>query len=377
MGRGAGLYSARSRCEKLMGWLQRIQQLFLRVKPKPVDPSSTLARGMARTQGMETSLLGAAAERPEARHPAGDVPSYLSIQEELGRGAMAVVHAALDTRTGERIAVKRLLLSSEVAADELAEVRARFLREAQAAQALSHPDILRVHEFGTTPQGDAWMTMERVQGHDLSRHVIDGHLLPVGRVLSIAIRVARALHYAHSQGVVHRDIKPANLMVDPDRDIVRIMDFGIARMEGGSRTRTGLVLGTPSYMAPEQLAGQTVNGRSDLYALGAVIHQLLTGRLPHRSESMARLMYEIANERVADVRSLRPGLPEALAMVLSLALEKRPDLRYANGEDMAQDLEAVLTQLQDDGESLDAGTISPNTDIDPFAATQRFEPRKP
>ncbi|MFN4115563.1 MAG: protein kinase domain-containing protein, partial [Inhella sp.] len=164
-----------------------------------------------------------------------------------------------------------------------------------------------------------------------------------------------------------------------DSATVRIMDFGIARMAGASRTRTGLVLGTPSYMSPEQLAGQTVDGRADLYALGAVIYQLLTGRLPHQSESMARLMYEIANERVADVRSLRHGLPEALAMVLALALEKRAELRYANGEDFAQDLEAVLAQLQDEGETsaAPAPPADPATDIDPFAATQRIELPKP
>lgn len=356
-----------------LGLLDRFKRL-LGATPAPVDASSTLTRGLATTQSLSTQPLSTQPSGQAApRHVAGDVPDYLLLQEELGRGAMAVVHAALDQRSGERVAVKRLLLSAEVSPADLADTRARFLREAQAARALAHPDILRVFDFGTTLEGDAWMVMELVQGHDLSRHTVEGHLLPVRQVLSIGVRLARALHHAHRQGVVHRDIKPANIMLDPATGAVRIMDFGIARMADGSRTRTGLVLGTPSYMAPEQLAGQTVDGRSDLYALGAVIYQLLTGRLPHQSESMARLMYEIANERVVDVRALRPGLPEALAMVLALALEKRPELRYASGEDLAQDLETVLEQVPYDtpaGAPADRPAEGPRADA--FAQTQRM-----
>ncbi len=355
-----------------MGLFDRFKQWLGASAPPPADPPSTLARGLQSTQAMSTLPLSTQPYGGSGRVVSGEVPDYLQLQEELGRGAMAVVHAAVDRRTGERVAVKRLLLSAEVSPEELADARARFLREAQAAQSLSQPDILQVHDFGTTAAGDAWMVMELVQGHDLSLHTIEGHLLPVAEVLRIGIRLARALHHAHRQGVVHRDIKPANIMVDAPSATVRIMDFGIARTADGSRTRTGLVLGTPSYMAPEQLAGQTVDGRSDLYALGAVIYQLLTGRLPHQSESMARLMYEIANERVADVRLLRPGLPEALAMVLALALEKRAELRYASGEDLAQDLEAVLAQLDEPAPPAPALPAAA-ADIDPFAATQRIE----
>jgi len=144
--------------------------------------------------------------------------------------------------------------------------------------------------------------------------------------------------------VVHRDIKPANVMLDRVSNSIKVMDFGIARLADGSRTRTGLVLGTPSFMSPEQLAGLKVDGRSDLYSLGVMLYQLLTGQLPHQSDSMAQLMYQIANQPAPDVRHLRPDLPESLAMVLALALEKRPELRYASGEQFAADLEAVLAQ---------------------------------
>ncbi|MCV2370685.1 serine/threonine-protein kinase [Roseateles oligotrophus] len=297
------------------------------------------------------------------------------LQRELGRGAMAVVHLARQLSNDKLVAIKRLALQREFAAEDLADVRQRFMREARAAGHLQHPDILQVLDAGEAGE-DAWIAMEFVQGKDLSHYTRANQLLPVREVVRIGARLARALHYAHSQGVIHRDIKPANVMLDLANDVLKIMDFGIARIADGSRTRTGLVLGTPSFMSPEQLAGLKVDGRSDLYSLGAMIYQLLTGHLPHQSDSMARLMYQIANQTPADVRHYRPGLPEALAMVLALALEKRPELRYASGEQMALDLEAVLLQpgLEEPVAAppiSDMGTDSPIS-ADSFAQTVRL-----
>jgi len=153
--------------------------------------------------------------------------------------------------------------------------------------------------------------------------------------------------------VVHRDIKPANVMVDLAADMVKVTDFGIARIADASRTRTGLVLGTPSFMSPEQMAGAPVGGRSDLYSLGVMLFQLLTGRLPHEAESMARLMAQIANEQAPDVRRWRADLSAALADVVALALEKRPEVRYADGHELANDLRAV-------GAGLDALSRQPS-----------------
>ena len=297
------------------------------------------------------------------------------LQRELGRGAMAVVHLARQLSNDRLVAIKRLSLQREFAAEDLVDVRQRFMREARAAGQLQHLDILQVLDAGEAGE-DAWIAMEFVQGKDLSHYTRAQQLLPVREVVRLGARLARALHYAHSQGVVHRDIKPANVMLDRESDVLKVMDFGIARIADGSRTRTGLVLGTPSFMSPEQLAGLKVDGRSDLYSLGAMIYQLLTGQLPHQSDSMARLMYRIANETPADVRHYRPGLPESLAMVLALALEKRPELRYASGEQMAQDLEAVLALpgLDDPAVAMPASAIDAESPIsaDSFAQTVRL-----
>lgn len=263
------------------------------------------------------------------------------IGAEIGRGAMAIVYKATQRSTGRQVAVKRLKLSREFSAEDLADVRSRFMREARAARALEHPDILQVVDAGQDGNDD-WIALEYVLGRDLSLFTKAGQLLPVREVVQLGVRLARALHYAHSQGVVHRDIKPANVMLDRINGSLKLMDFGIARVGDGSRTRTGLVLGTPSFMSPEQLAGLTVDGRSDLYSLGVLLYQLLTGSLPHQSDSMAQLMRQIATEPAPDVRTHRPGLPESLALVLAVALEKRPELRYPSGEQMARDLEAVL-----------------------------------
>ena len=322
-----------------------------------------------------TTVDGTSSLPVQATRAAVGLQGY-ELQRELGRGAMAVVHLARQLSNGNLVAIKRLSLQREFAAEDLVDVRQRFMREARAAGHLHHPDILQVLDAGEAGE-DAWIAMEFVQGKDLSHYTRANQLLPVREVVRIGARLARALDYAHRQGVVHRDIKPANVMLDlASGDVLKVMDFGIARIADGSRTRTGLVLGTPSFMSPEQLAGLKVDGRSDLYSLGAMIYQLLTGKLPHQSDSMAKLIYQIANQTPADVRHYRPGLPESLALVLALSLEKRPGLRYASGEQMAQDLDAVLAQLG----AADAADALPTVDIgsavpvsaDSFAQTVRL-----
>ncbi|MFG6486677.1 serine/threonine-protein kinase [Roseateles sp. BYS78W] len=322
-----------------------------------------------------TSQQTLADDTPPTQAEVGSTPPDLhdfELGAEIGRGAMAIVYKATQRSTGRQVAIKRLALSREFSSEDLADVRDRFMREARAARALQHPDILQVVDAGQDGR-DAWLALEYVLGRDLSLFTKPGQLLPVREVVQIGARLARALDYAHSQGVIHRDIKPANVMLDRINGSLKLMDFGIARVGDGSRTRTGLVLGTPSFMSPEQLAGLTVDGRSDLYSLGVLLYQLLTGTLPHQSESMARLMQQIATEPAPDVRIHRPGLPESLALVLAVAQEKRPELRYPNGEQMARDLEAVLIMdLQNEPATPEA--VKPQDDA--FAQTLRLTPEE-
>jgi serine/threonine-protein kinase len=319
--------------------------------------------------------FSAAPAQAKASVPPPDLRDF-ELGAEIGRGAMAIVYKATQRSTGRQVAVKRLALSREFSAEDLADVRERFMREARAARALEHPDILQVVDAGQDGN-DAWIALEYVLGRDLSLFTKAGQLLPVREVVQLGARLARALHYAHSQGVIHRDIKPANVMLDRVNGSLRLMDFGIARVGDGSRTRTGLVLGTPSFMSPEQLAGLTVDGRSDLYSLGVLLYQMLSGKLPHQSDSMARLMQQIATVAAADIRTHRPSLPESLALVLAVALEKRPELRYASGEQMARDLDAVLVMSLQAEPAAPAGPVAPESHPaqDPaFAQTLRLAP---
>ena len=302
------------------------------------------------------------------------------IDRELGRGAMGMVYLGHDPQLGRQVAIKTMALAREFEGVELVEARARFFREAEMAGRLQHRDIVTIYDAGED-QDLAYMAMEFVKGRDLLQHTLPGRLLPVPNVLQTIARVAQALAYAHSQGVVHRDIKPANVMIDPASDTVKVTDFGIARVTDASRTRTGMVLGTPSFMSPEQMAGRRVDGRSDLYSLGVMLFQLLTGSLPHASESMATLMYQIANEPAPDVRSLRPGLPEALANIVALALEKRPEVRYSDGKTIAADLLAVAAGMA--ARAVDGAGAAPlsgaagSTESGAFEETVKLSPVDP
>jgi serine/threonine-protein kinase len=291
----------------------------------------------------------------------------------LGRGAMGAVYLGHDPKISRQVAIKTMALGAEFEGAALEEARARFFREAETAGRLQHPDIVTIYDAGED-QGLAYIAMEVLRGRDLSGFTQPGKLLPAPVAVAIVARVADALAYAHSQGVVHRDIKPANVMVDLDSDQVKVTDFGIARITDSSRTRTGMVLGTPAYMSPEQMAGRRVDGRSDLYSLGVMLFQLLTGTLPHRADSMAKLMYAIANEPAPDVRSLRADLPEALADAVALALQKRPEMRCADGRQWAADLRTIA------GVPASAAVPAPSVFApggDAFAATVKFDRTDP
>jgi serine/threonine-protein kinase len=266
------------------------------------------------------------------------------VEKELGKGAMGVVYLGKDPKIGRVVAIKTMALGEEFEGDALADARERFFREAETAGRLQHQNIVTIFDAGEE-HDLAYIAMEFLKGKDLVDNCKDGNLLPVPTVLSIIARVADALSYAHKQHVVHRDIKPANIMYELASDTVKVTDFGIARITDSSKTKTGLVLGTPSFMSPEQLAGKKVDGRSDLYSLGVMLFQLLAGVLPFRGESMAELMYKIANEEAPDIRIIRKELPQSLASLIALSLSKRPEDRYQDGAQLAKDLRVIMLEM--------------------------------
>ena len=279
--------------------------------------------------------------RPGAGSRAG--PRRLGRYEvtgELGRGAMGVVYRARDPVINREVALKTIPLAVEFDGRELEEARAKFFREAETAGRLSHPHIVTIFDAGEH-DGTAYIAMELLRGRHLVDYAMQARLLPPAIAIEVTARLADALHYAHRQGVVHRDVKPANVMFDPPSGELKITDFGIARLTDSGRTRTGLVLGTPSFMSPEQLQGREVTGRSDLFSLAVTLFQLLTGVLPFRADSMPALMFRIAHDAAAPIGTVRPGLPAGLQEFLDRALAKDPAARHASGAEFAQALRAL------------------------------------
>ena len=266
------------------------------------------------------------------------------VERELGKGAMGVVYLGKDPKIGRLVAIKTMALAQEFAADELTEAKQRFFSEAESAGRLSHPNIVTMFDAGEE-HDLAYIAMEFLKGKDLVAHTKPDQLLPLPQVMSIVARVAEALDYAHKQNVVHRDIKPGNIMYDPETDSAKVADFGIARITDSSKTKTGMVLGTPSYMSPEQLAGRKISGSSDLFSLGVTLYQLACGSLPFTGDSMAQLMYRIANEPPSDILSVRPDLPPCLVKIIYQALAKLHEDRFASGADMAAALRQCASGL--------------------------------
>jgi serine/threonine-protein kinase len=341
-------------------------------------PTAVSATGLAAPRSSTPAPLNSATgaySSDDTALPTLTVLGRYRIERQLGRGAMGAVYLGRDPQIGRPVAIKTMALASEFEGAELEEARQRFFREAATAGRLQHPDIVTIFDAGEDG-ALAYIAMEFLKGHDLTRHAQAGNLLAMSTVVRVGERVAAALAHAHTQGVVHRDVKPANVMVDLAERSVKVTDFGIARITDASRTRTGMVLGTPSFMSPEQMSGRRVDGRADLYSLGVMLFQMLAGQLPHRADSMAKLMYAIANEPAADLRSLRPEVPDALAQLVARLLSKQPEARHADGRVLATELAAIATQWSD-GEwntpvaAETPGPAASSADDQAYAATVR------
>jgi hypothetical protein len=290
-------------------------------------------------QECATPVSVTAAEGPELQR----LGRY-NLEREIGRGAMGIVYLGRDTAINRSVAIKAIPLASEFSDAELVEARARFFREAETAGRLNHPNIVTIYDVGEE-RGLAYIAMEYLKGRHLSDHATSNNLLEPRKVLEVIGRTADALGFAHKQQVVHRDIKPANLMYDAGTDVLKITDFGIARLTGAGSTRTGIVLGTPSFMSPEQLEGRNVTGHSDLFSLGVSLFQLLTGQLPFTADSMTGLMQQIAEVPHPPLRAFRPDLPECVEVIIDRALAKNPDNRFDSGAQMAAALDDCRSRM--------------------------------
>lgn len=261
---------------------------------------------------------------------------------ELGHGAMGIVYKARDPLIDRVVAIKTINLG--LALDEKDEYEGRFYQEAKAAGRLSHPNIVTIYDVGKS--GDvAYIAMEFLEGRELRDIMNDGGLLPVDQVLDIVAQVAQGLAYAHEHGIVHRDVKPSNIMVIRDGH-VKITDFGIARMASSAvRTQTGMVLGSPKYMSPEQVMGKNIDQRSDIFSLGVMLYEMLTGQSPFTGENVNAIMYQTLNAVPASPGTLNPAVPEMLNFIVAKALAKGLDDRYQNARDFADDLRACRDTL--------------------------------
>jgi serine/threonine-protein kinase len=267
------------------------------------------------------------------------------VDKEIGRGAMGMVYLGHDPKIGRTVAIKTLMLSQEFEGEKLVEVKERFFREAETAGRLNHPNIVTIYDVGED-QDMSYIAMDYLKGMDLLGYSKQDKLLPAKEVMTVIIKVADALDYAHQQKVVHRDIKPANIIYDKETGILKVTDFGVACLTDTSKTKTGTILGSPSYMSPEQLAGNRVDGRSDLFSLGVTMYQLLSGELPFVGESLASLMYKIANEKHPDIRMFNPELPACVAKIINKALHKDIERRFQSGEQMVNALQRCKARFE-------------------------------
>ncbi len=321
-----------------------------------MDTDRTKGKGSAaKTAPAAPSQAAMGATTPNLRAAPStrpDAPAVLDIERlgryqlerEIGRGAMGIVYLGRDTAINRMVAIKAIPLASEFSDAELTEARSRFFREAETAGRLNHPNIVTIYDVGEE-RGLAYIAMEYLKGRHLSDYAKSHNLMDPRKVLEVIGRTADALGFAHKQQVVHRDIKPANLMYDPSTDVLKITDFGIARLSGAGSTRTGIVLGTPSFMSPEQLEGRTVTGHSDLFSLGVSLFQLLTGQLPFTADSMTGLMQQIAEAPHPSLRAFRPDLPACVESVIDRALAKNPEARFDSGAQMAAALEDCRSRI--------------------------------
>ena len=269
------------------------------------------------------------------------------ILEQIGRGAMGIVYKGRDPVLNRLTAIKTIRFSDEFDEEKVDTIKTHFYREAEVVAKLSHPNIVTIYDVGEDLDL-SFLAMEYLQGESLEKYTTQGNLFPVKKCLEIIAQVCDALEYAHTHDIIHRDIKPANIMLLPDGTI-KVTDFGIARATTSTKTRTGIIKGTPYYMSPEQTKGLELSGRSDIFSLGVVFYQLLTGKLPFDGENMAAIMYQITSVNPTPPTEYKPGISKPILMVLNKALVKEHDKRYAHAIDMGKHIRMILAKMSELG----------------------------
>jgi len=304
--------------------------------PKLKGVESTMIFGASGTHRAE---IGATLKGLDTKPTLG----RYEITGELGRGAMGVVYKGVDPTIHRTVAIKTLPLS-ELDEEDVGAIKQRFFREAESAGRLNHPNIVAIYDAGEE-HDLAYIAMEYLSGENLVHYTREANLLPLRYVLDIIAQVASALDYAHGKSVVHRDIKPANIMLLKETKEIKVTDFGIARIISSSKTKTGVVLGTPSYMSPEQVNGRKVDGRSDIFSLGIVMYEMLAGHKPFFSEDVTALLYQISHERHPSIREINPKIPPVVEKILDKALTKDVRERYQRAGLMAEHLRKVVERI--------------------------------
>jgi serine/threonine protein kinase len=303
----------------------------------PVKPTGDRRVTNRRTDGLRRSGRRAFDAVSTAGLPNIKKLGRYRLIRQLGRGSMAHVYLAEDPEIRRQVAIKTLALANEFAENDLAKAEEQFTREAQFAGRLNHTNIISIYDFGIE-NGISYLAMEYFDGKPLSHWATPDNFLPATWVLELMAQTADALGYAHSQQVIHRDIKPANLLYDTANDLIKITDFGIARLTDNNQTKTGMIMGTPFYMAPEQLYGDAVTGQADLYSLGVCMYELLTGNVPFQAVALPELIEQILRQNHEPASSLRRDLPPDMDRILNRALNKNPHDRFEDGRAMAMAL---------------------------------------
>ncbi len=307
-------------------------------KTKLIQASETMVFG--------DGFLGGDSSSDDLLSTASDTRPTLGryeIIKQLGKGAMGIVYLGQDPRINRTTAIKTFKFGDEFDPEDMQDLKTKFFREAESAGTLSHPNIVTIYDAGDE-HDLAYIAMEYLEGEDLEKHVKKAKLLPMIKIIDYAADIANALDYAHEKGIVHRDIKPANIMLLKS-GIVKITDFGIARITAISQTQTGIVKGTPYYMSPEQFSGQKVDGRSDIFSLGTMFFQLLTGELPFTGENPAALMNNIMNAPHPNPKSINPKIVTPIVTIINMALEKDRENRYQRASQMSAHLKEVRKKI--------------------------------